>query len=321
MSGNRLKVVCLVSAHPGHIDFGGLGFVKLARAFLDRGHDVTWWGANEHRDRLTQFGFRIDTRFPVDALRLYPLLSQEHLHTQQDIYQARLTALAQLFLSLRGYHPDLLLIDRILALGPLLAANLGIPAAVIGTNGEYCMREGQTVVTRGFPVGAYQEVGETIKRHLGWEEGSLHSFWGQSPYANITFLGNSFYRGTTAAADTSWYVHHFDTGQSERVKMYHGFSFGHSGDAELMCRILDALLASGADPKSFKVFCGAHEETYRRYAAHSGEGLEVYRWVPFSDHLRELHSLTFFGGIGTLWHCINSEITMIMVPGGLPTNS
>lgn len=310
-----MRVICLVSSRPGHLDFGGHGFVELARELVRQGHRVDWIAPERQQQRLARHGFRVDTSLPVDRLPLFPLLQPEQIAAKADAYAAKVAALKAIARTLRQCRPALLLIDRVLALGPLLAANLGVPAVVVGTNGEYCRRDGKQVRPVSAPVAGYVETGERLKRDLGWRSGVLGSYWGQSDIANISFLGRSFYQGGSLGPGVAWYLNRFGEPSPAKARTYHGVSFGNSGDPQRMTAALDTLLRL-APADRFELYCGTRDSVYARYAAITA-GPAVFRWVPFGERFDRLRTLAFFGGIGTLWLGIAYQVPMLFVPGGV----
>ena len=45
------------------------------------------------------------------------------------------------------------------------------------------------------------------------------------------------------------------------------------------------------------------------------ERVRLHGWVDFSERFPSLKCMTFFGGIGTLWHCLDNYLPMLVVPG------
>jgi hypothetical protein len=312
----RLKILCLVSGRPGHIDFGGLGFIKLARALADRGHEVTWLCPETQRERLATAGFLVDTRMPVEGLALGQLVT--HQNTDRSLaFELPASALRRFQHRFQEDRPDLLLCDRVLTLAPLLAENLDLPLAVVGTSGEILQRSGSELVEALQPVPEYQRIGEALKRKLGWRRGEIGGYWGRSSTANITFLGRSFYartRGTNPAK--CWTVCHWDAPRETSRGPIHGISFGHSGDLARLITVADALISHAPDPRAFRVFCGSRDRVHEHYTRRL-DPLQVCGWVPFDRAFAGLRTLTYFGGIGTLWHAVNHHVPMLVVPGNV----
>lgn len=312
-----LKIFCLVSSNPGHIDFGGLGYVKLARTLQELGHQVIWLSPTCHQAALTSHGFAVDTSLPVDDLRLNPVLSAADVVTHSEAYAARLHALRVFYDHFRRDAPDLLLIDRILALAPMLAEQLDIPSAAVGTQGGVWARTDTRASPSPVAVTAYQEVGDCLLRDLQWQAAPLNSFWAQSQQSNISFLARHFYGDFSRQSDNSWYVHHFAAQKDNAARDRNGVSFGNSGQPNKMHRVVTQLLSARVGLESLDIFCGSRNDIYQHYAESADKRILAHQWVSFSDVFLRLRLLVFFGGVGTLWHGIDHEIPMLIVTGGI----
>jgi hypothetical protein len=312
-----MYVACFVGPGPGHLDFGGSGFLKLAQELRSRGHVVHWFAASQHRERLVSEGFAVTCDKSVAFLRLSPLFSPDKIETDIENYRVRITALRRLYAVLCERPPDLMIMDRVLAIGQLVADQLDIPTAVVGTNGGYWMRDGLQAVMSTKPNPAYQEVGDRIKRDLNWSKGSLESFWARSPQANISFLGRNYYGEAIARRGNGLHVHHFTSPAPAIEKRAYGISFGNSGDAALMTRVLACLRTSNSAGYPLEIFAGNHRRLFQLISAEGRRDERVHEWVDFSDYMPRLKSLAFFGGIGTVWHCINYQVPMLVIPGGI----
>jgi hypothetical protein len=311
-----MKVLCLCSEAPGHIDFGGKGFIRLAKRLQSGGHHVTWAAYGAQIARLAQEGFTPDRLEAARSLSVKMQLGAKG-QVHQDI---RLDGFRQLLDYLSRQRPDLLLVDRLMAYAGPIADRLGIPYVAIGTPGGHWVRERQDWRVDVFPsataVERYRERSAGIFEKLGWENCHIDGFWLDSPYLNTTFMGRDWYPKSGAPQAQVWL---FETNYSPRPGSKKlGISFGNQGRTEALEEALTLAFQGGSFPLPVDVITGNRDDVARRIdALPSRQRFELYRWVNFGEHFRTLSALAFLGGIGTAWHCLRAGLPMLVIPGHL----
>ncbi|MGO9850499.1 MAG: hypothetical protein ACLPTM_02650 [Steroidobacteraceae bacterium] len=310
-----MKVVCAASTARGHLDFGGMGYVNLARTLIARGHELEWISTGSQVGRLRERNFTAhdkDTR----ALLLQPFVPADRLDASPELHARRIDGLKSLAADLATLRPDVLIFDRLLAYGPMLTERLGIPYACIGTPGGYWTHDGTYVQPAAGPVKAYHDLEERLRMELHWKGSSQASFWAHSPALNISFTGISFYGSSHTGAPCTAFVNNFTDLPIPEGGDRVGISFGNTGAAAVLgffiqCAMDNALLADPID-----VFSGNQQDVYAALeAAFPSRNLHVHKWVDFGDYFSRLRYLVFFGGLGTLWQSLNHYLPMLVVPG------
>jgi UDP:flavonoid glycosyltransferase YjiC (YdhE family) len=309
-----VKILCIASAGTGHLDFGGMGFVKLARSLMARGHEVAWISSQHQAERLRSMGFSAESQPVIDTLSLnffVPVRSVEHNRQRYSWLLLQMKSFHSLITS-RG--PDLILFDRLLAYAAMVAEELTIPYVSIGTpGGHWCLDESGTHPSDA-PVQKYFQLGAAISTDLGWRTNSLGSFWVNSPQLNICFVGKDFYGPRPGIPSAT--VHHFSQRQSGASGTRFGISFGNQGNESILKMFMECLIPNKLVREPLDIFVGNNAQLINEFQARFQDNrIQFHGWVDFSRHFPELKCLAFFGGIGTIWHCIDNFLPMLVVPG------
>lgn len=305
-----MKILCVVSENPGHIDFGGMGYVNLARALITQGHQVEWVSLDAQVERLRQHKFNVHNKPSATALKLKLFVDANEHQYKQRIHELKSFAadLAQL-------APDIILFDRALAYGPMVAEHLGVPYACVGTPGGYWEYGGSFLQPVAEPVRAYHELGERIRLDLQWRGAPPASHWAHSPTLNICFTGINFYGATQGGANTA-YVDNFNNSvipeNGDRV----GISYGNTGAPPLLDFLIQCTMDNKLISEPIDVFVGNNEDIYVDLnETFPDRNLHTHMWVDFAKYFARLKYLVFFGGIGTVWQCVNHYQPMLILPG------
>src|SRR5262245_557413 len=131
-----MKALCLVSSLPGHMDFGGMGYLKLAKTLRDRGHEIVWVTTGEQVDRIRANGFQC-----VNCETLEKLHFRRILDCLRDgtILETIVEGIADLQALLIANSPSVVLSDRVLACVALPLEELKVPYVSVGTpGGSWC---------------------------------------------------------------------------------------------------------------------------------------------------------------------------------------
>jgi hypothetical protein len=309
-----LKILCIACGGTGHLDFGGLGFVRLARKLVALGHEVIWISSQKQVERLRAFGFAAEQQPVVDALSLNHFIPANAISVQAGNYLQLLQRLHYFRALIRSRKPGLILFDRLLAYAAMAADDAGIPYVSVGTPGGYWRLSKSGTLPSTVPVQEYRDLGSAIKSDLRWEKGSLDSFWINSPLLNICFVGKDFY--ATPPEVPSATVHHFAERPIQVAGTRFGVSFGNSGHEPILKSFTKCLIRHKGVREPIDIFLGNKEQLLRELQAkYQSEQIRLHGWVDFSRHFPELKCLAFFGGIGTVWHCLDNFLPMLVVPG------
>jgi len=158
------------------------------------------------------------------------------------------------------------------------------------------------------------EVGEAIKESLGWRAGELSSFWANSHYLNICFMGQTFYQIKANQCGNTAFVRHFTEPTKSMSRNSFGVSFGNSGSPERLAFIIQCLLSLKEKKLPVQVFAGRRRGLYYNLDRHFGKFISLHEWVNFSDYFPSLRGVAFLGGVGTIWECVNHGVPMLVVP-------
>ncbi len=317
-----MKILCITSSEPGHMDFGGKGFVDLGNKLHCRGHDVSWLSFGLQVERLQKAGCVAETLFAISGLSLMPFFHAEDINLNKQQHQFRIDSIREIYSLLNNERPDVLIIDRLLTYVALVAEQLNIPYIAIGTPGGYWYFEknnqGVNVFPITKPVDSYHIYGECLKKELAWNKGYINSFCVHSPQLNICFMNRDFYPISNVHKKISANVnHHQELSSTEKGRRI-GISFGNQGNQQLLFKFLQQAVTLSDVVLPIDVFVGDNEETYHKLdSIYRSDQIILHRWVDFTKHLPGLSCLVFLGGIGTIWQCINCRLPMLIVSGNV----
>lgn len=309
-----MKILCVVSAGTGHLDFGGLGFVGLVRKLIAHGHEVVWVSSRDQVDRLRAYGFNAEHQPVINALSLNYFIPVDAIDQHRNNYLWLLQQIRHFYALIASRKPDLILCDRLLTYAAMAIEELEIPYAAVGTPGGYWRKDERGTHPCDMPVMEYRRLGGAIKNDLGWKRALLDSFWVNSPLLNISFIGRDFYKATQGIPSAQ--VHHFADrnilSSGDRI----GISFGNEGTESILQSFMDCMLRHGWLREPLDVFLGGKRHLLREMQQkYPSDHIQFHGWVNFSEHFPKLRYLVFFGGIGTIWHCIDNYLPMLIVPG------
>jgi hypothetical protein len=312
-----MKVRCVVSPWPGHLDFGGFGFVRLAKKLCDMGHEVRWIVPPNQAARLKGGPWQVDV-FPTLGLRLPPFHHPSDISLHPSQYRQLVGAVGDLEMRLRADRPHLVIVDRVMTLAAAVADHIGIPWVSIGTPAGWWRGTPAGTAPSVNPVIGYRLVGESVRKDLGWGDFAVDSVWANSPFLNISFLGKDFYSDTDTSSFPSAYVNHFEGERPSGPRQEFGVSFGNSGDFDPLVEVVRHLLEMGSENSRLEIYTGNRTEVLKRLALlRINKFTRLHGWVDFSLHFRGLGILFFLGGNGTLWECVNQFVPMCVIPSNL----
>lgn len=310
-----MKVTCIVCSGPGHLDFGGFGFVKLAQQLSATGHRVEWITTSSQAARLRHATWRCHV-FPTDGLDLQPFRSINDIANHDNEYRLKLSSIIGIEKLLRATTPDLIIVDRILALAAMIAEDLEIPWVSIGKPAGWWVGTPRGDVQPSETINqAYVAVGDRIRRGLGRPGSAVTSLWANSPHLNISFLGQDFYAGTDKSGFPSAYVNHFDDIEAAESRQHIGVSFGNTGKPEPLIEAVRCLADFASINNQLDVFVGNRVALRSELQSfEKNDFIRIHGWVDFGAHFQHLKCLVFPGGNGTVWQCVNHLVPMLIVP-------
>jgi UDP:flavonoid glycosyltransferase YjiC (YdhE family) len=133
MSGsNSIKALFLVSGAYGHMDFGGLGFLRLSQKLEAEGHSCVWISCGDQVTRLRVHGCQVEEERLLNQLSLMQMRQIEVLEKNHALREDIIAALGRVRQRMAQHRPDVVFIDRLLVGAGLAAAQLDLPYAAIG---------------------------------------------------------------------------------------------------------------------------------------------------------------------------------------------
>lgn len=321
MSGsNSIKALFLVSGAYGHMDFGGLGFLRLSQKLEAEGHSCVWISCGDQVTRLRAHGCQVEEERLLNQLSLMQMRQIEVLEKNHALREDIIAALGRVRQRMAQHRPDVVFIDRLLVGAGLAAAQLDLPYAAMGTPGGYwrffpAPAQGRVDIHPDpEPIQEYRDLGERLKEELGWQKGGLDSGWLRSPHLNAQFLPARFYEHINDPASISIYNHATPAPAPEVRRI--GVSFGNQGRKENLVRLTEALIAETPQGQGVSLFLGNDRDLYAHFQALSqGKHVDLHRWTDFNAVMPGLSSFLFLGGVGTIWHCLQNTVPMIVAPG------
>jgi len=301
-----MKIICLVSRGLGHLDFGGKGYLTIVDNLKQRGHEIVFYTSN-HYKLLNSLGYKYIKSEDVDLLWLW----KENVNINR-LDRSYFMKLKYIELTIRNEQPDLVLVDRILGLASGLLNSLKIKYVAVGTPGGKWSKDVYSILPKT-SVHNTNGVLDLYKKKLDWDFNVI-SVWCNSPYLNLVFIGKEFYNGISSS--NTLYINNFDFKKSKgegRVGISLGS--GMDGNFDEMINIFKEICdLSSADEKIF--LYGKSNSISKFISLLPNDYLnriDTKGYVDFNEELKNLTYLVFYGGIGTLWYCLNNNVIPIIV--------
>jgi len=317
-----MNILCVTSSAPGHMDFGGGGFVVLGQTLENYGHSVAWLSFGAQVERLNKAGCAVEMQPCLEGLCMNPFFEAKDIRSYTNQHQFKINSIREFYHLLVKKRPDVILIDRLLVYGGLVAEQLNIPYIAIGTPGGYWnfyhANQEFNVYPVNNPINEFYIYGQYLKEELNWVRGEITSFWVNSPFLNINFMSREFYPLTDKQKSLSANVYHHQNKLPEKTGKRLGISFGNQGNKEDLLVFLKHALTSTAVQLPIDVFVGNNEIIYQNLSAvYDQTQIVLHQWVDFGDYFSDLSCLAFLGGIGTIWRCIDNGLPMLVIPGNI----
>ena len=317
-----MRIICLTSSQPGHMDFGGQGFVRLAKSLQHKNHHVTWLSFGLQPERLKKQGCVVDEMPTLRGLSVIPFFTADKIDQYKQQHQSRINAIQILYSLLHKEKPDILIIDRLLTYASLVAKQLNIPFVAMGTPGGYWQLNKQEqcvhVSPSLTPVHDYADYGEILKKSLDWQQGENNSFWTHSPSLNVCFMNTAFYPLHNNQKKQLVSVNHHQKNSTETKDKRLGISFGNQGNQQHLLKLLEYAIDLPSDLLPINIFVGSNQTLYKQLDnLYNSKQITLHHWVDFNQCFSVLSALIFLGGIGTIWQCIEHNIPMLITSGNI----
>jgi hypothetical protein len=301
-----MKILCLLSKGKGHLDFGGMGFLQIAKNLKNQGHEVIFFTVKSQFPQLIDVGFSCEEVQNIDWLWLY-----RDDYDYQSEPKNRFIGLKFIELKIQKYQPNVVLVDRLLGLAGHMLNHLKIPYVSIGTPGGNWKKEGNSII-EGESKHNHNGNKELLRKRLHWEIDTL-SAWCNSPYLNIVFVGQEYYPNHNYKH--TLFVNHFDY-QFGINKNEIGISLG-SGTFDYL-KMLKAIFDIDKKLKANqKIRLYGNKKVTNKFIIHVPKKylnkIEIKGFVDFKTEMQELKTLVFSGGIGTLWQCLNNGVKPLII--------
>lgn len=297
----------MVSDNLGHLDFGGSGYLQTAKNIRDRGHEVSWISGPKLANRLKQEAFDVSIREYLITVPQPDALSEQRI-------QKIAVLLNEIREEILDLNPDICLVDRNLGVVGWVINSIGIPFVCMGTPGGYWGRDENGVVPSNCPIHEYEVLSEKVRILCPWLKGKLNSWWQPSPYLNAVFVGRSFYENATIEEPAA-YVDVSNSQPNFDLRENCGVCFGNTGDPNVMINFLNKLRRYEWFPfENVHIYIGGRPEL-RDVVCREFENATIHSWISYDEAFKTLRSVVCYGGIGTLWHCINHRIPALVLPG------
>jgi hypothetical protein len=302
-----MKIVCLVSSGKGHLDFGGGGFLKLAKAFEEAGHEVVFQSDNHQRELIISAGFHFEEVKNIDRLWV------NNYNLDKNTSFEYLCALKMIEGKVVKQKPDLILLDRILGLAEGFLNSNNIPFIGIGTPGGVWEKNNDGITPK-LGINKYQALEEILEEKIGWVFSEI-SAWCNSSIMNISFIGKEFYdHGVSSKSE--FIDMPFEIVETE-LKNRVGLSLGTGTfDIKATEKFINALDFS----KKHKLEILGREiwwdKLSKQLSADALSNINYTGFINFDTELSQFSKLIFSGGISTIWYCVKHNIVPVIVPAG-----
>lgn len=310
---------CFVSlAHPGHCDFGGMGFLRTATELMRRGHEVRWvlsrpWLIHHYTRICNQLKKR---GIPLENIGDLHLTVNSH---KKDVYKS-----SRAFSSyLASEHYDCVVVDR-LCIGAAFAAHGAcIVWAVVGTDGRDWshQRLRSTLYKAVLPITAASPKVNFLQNDLckgDFPMPSVHSDWATSPFLNISFFPRAYYEGVHAAALPT-HSHFVGAGAIHEplpVRDQLLITLGNSFNPVLRQHLIDIIrpvIRMGSIPTL--ILTGQEGVTEMLKGVFKDQiNVTVKTWVPYDEAYRGMRVCIGHGGTSHLWYGMREGTPLLAIP-------
>jgi hypothetical protein len=302
---NRPRRFLFVS-HPawGHIDFGGLSYLRTAERLVERGHDVRWLLPESQAPSVWRFARAVEQTV-ARWIRVVRFGGPYHVF---DPYRKEMAETARLVERyVRDESVDVIVVDRLSVIAAIGAHAADRAWAVVGGDGLRW-----TVGPRGGVVrGDWNEsCVDMICHNLGitdFSNDGSASLWAVSPWLNLSFFPRSFYGESGALT-------HFVGGGASRVTERKAVlvALGTSLPPAARTAIVQLVLeVAREDGPPIEVLTGDPDVSQQiRSATRRVHSID---WEPYESAFARASLAVGHGGNGFVWQGIANGIPLLVV--------
>jgi len=301
--------VCLISRGPGHIDFGGMGYLRTMKALQSRGHDVIAYTSKKLTNLLLSHQIKAVEVKNIDWLWLH-----SEAYEYDKIGDEFFIGLKFIELQIKKEKPDVILVDSLLGLAADMARSLKVPFVSFGSPGGNWKKVEKAIVP-GYSIHNTNGFKDRLYSVAKWLPGNISAFC-NSPYLNVVFMGKEFYG---EVGENTAYLNLFTNVQPIKEKRI-GVSLG-SGTVnfEKMKRVLVHADQEFSKDIAIEIYGYSKdvEELSKLLPDNILKRVKIENYVDFSKVLPGLTHLIYAGGIGSSWYCVEYNIIPVVVSGNI----
>lgn len=303
---------------PGHMDFGGLSFLRLAQHLAKQGHQVRWVFSFSELQDYSNLVHDLLKKYQIDFdhTRKFYLTFDHH---QKDIRQS--TENLEQYILAKKY--DCLVVDRLCVGGAFAASAAGIPWATIGTDGREWSRR-RSHVTGGFTVipepYTYNKFPLPPKRHykVAAPEPSRKSYWATSPFLNLSFFPRRYYE-RKFGNEVPPHSHFLGCGpipavQNKGTSLL--ITFGNSFYPILRKKIVK-ILKSDIRRRGVQTLFLTGSESLTRAVANEFSNIPrvtIKNWMPYDQAFQQASLVIGHGGTAHIWYGLREGVPLLVIP-------
>jgi hypothetical protein len=313
---------CFISrAQPGHLDFGGMSYIRTAVELKNRDNEVQW--ILSRNQRYDNNDLIVRTKKIAED---YGLNAREFigLHTTASQKADDLLKYAQNFaqyLSSKNY--DCVVIDRFCLVAAFSAHMAGLPWATVGTDGrEWTEKRLRILANLGVYPGSWEASPMNSIVHLlcknDFPRPSGKTFWGTSPFLNISFFPRAYYQDTENLGHPkcSHFVGCGEAPESHTEQNYLLVTFGNSFNPTVrrkLIKILQPLILEQSIKVLFLTGKKDVANAIRQKFRHDSS-VDVREWMPYDRAYQGAIAVVGHGGTSHIWYGLREGIPLLAVP-------
>lgn len=308
---------CFVSfLQPGHMDFGGQGFTRLAEQLMRRGHRVTWtFSYSESKDFYKRASAILsDAGIEYDKINRFYLTIHHHHHNF-------LESAADLERVIRTQRYDCIVIDRLCVGAGYAAEWAGVPWAVVGTDGrEWALvktNQGRAVLAPKADD-ADVHVQKSKQRDLVSTGSVVSSYWAVSPYLNMSFFPRSYYSGDERSGipGHSHFLGSGDDGASREEGNVVLVALGNSFNLSIVTKLIRCVLSVLENRAASVLLLTGNDELTKKLKNEfrSFNRLSIDSWMPYEKAYRAASIAVGHGGTSHVWTGMRNAVPLLVLP-------
>lgn len=313
---------CFISrAQPGHLDFGGMSYVRTAVELKNRENEIQWILSRNQRHDKDDLIVRAKK-----IVKDYGLNAREFvgLHTTASQKSQVLLGYAHNFARyLKSGQYDCVVVDRLCVVAAFSAHLAGLPWATVGSDGrEWTEKKYRIMVNRGVFPGLWdgsplKEIIRSISNN-NFPKPSHKTFWATSPFLNISFFPRAYYRDTRNLEHPKYshFVGCDETPESKTEQSYLLITFGNSFNPTVRRKLITILQSSIRELSINVLFLAGNIEVANalRQTFRHDSNVEVREWMPYDTAYRGAIGVVGHGGTSHIWYGLREGKPLLAIP-------